>query len=89
MITISQLQDLLGNLLFNGDAGLAGMIMFVIILSVIFVVLKRNVYASLIVAIPVAFISSMIGLVSVDLVMILIVVCVFGLVVIGKRAMGD
>lgn len=89
MITISQLQDLLGSLLFNGDAGLAGMIMFVIILAVIFVVLKRNIYASLIVAIPVAFISSMIGLVSVDLVMILIVVCVFGLVVIGKRAMGD
>lgn len=89
MITIEQFQSLLGDSIFSGDAMVAGIVIFAVTLAVIFVILNKNVFASLLVAIPVAFVYSVLGVLSSDLMVIMIIVCVLGLVAVGKRTMGD
>lgn len=89
MITIEQFQSLLGDSIFSGDAMVAGIVIFAVTLAVIFVILDKNVFASLLVAIPVAFVYSVLGVLSSDLMVIMIIVCVLGLVAVGKRTLGD
>ena len=46
-------------------------------------------FASLLIAIPVAFVFSLMGVLSADMAVILIVICVLGLATVSKRALGD
>lgn len=89
MISIDQFVDILGDSLFAGDIGTAGIVVFAVTLAVIFVVLKKNVFASLLTAIPTAFIFSALGVLSADMMVILIVVCVLGLATVSKKTLGD
>lgn len=89
MITIDQFQTILGDSLFGGDGTVAGIVIFAVTLAIIFVVLKKNVFASLLVTLPVSMIYSMVGVLSSDMMVIMIIVCVLGLVAVGKRTLGD
>lgn len=89
MITIEQFQNILGDSLFGGDAMVAGIVIFAVTLAVIFVLMQKNIFASLLMAIPVAFVYSMLGVLSSDLMVIMIIVCVLGLVSVGKRTLGE
>lgn len=89
MITIDQFQSILGDSLFGGDAMVAGIVIFAVTLAVIFVILKRNVFASLLIAVPTAFVYSMLGVLSTDLMVIMIVICVLGLATAGKKTLGE
>lgn len=89
MITIDQFQSILGDSIFGGDATAAGLVIFAVTLAVIFVVLKKNIFASLLIAIPVAFIYSMLGVLSTDMMVIMIIVCVLGLAMVGKKTLGE
>lgn len=68
---------------------IAGLVIFAVTLAILFVVLQKNLFASLLVAIPVTFIYSAIGVLSADLMVIMIIVCVLGLTAVGKRTLGE
>lgn len=89
MITIGQFQDILAGSLFGGDVGIAGVVIFAVTLAVVFAIMKRNVFASLVIAIPIAFVYSALGVLSTDLMVIMIVVCVLGLAATSKKTLGD
>ncbi len=89
MIDLSQFQDILADSLFAGNGTVAGLVIFAITLAVIFVVLNQNIFASLVIAIPVAFIYSLLGLLSTDMLLLLIVICVLGLATVGKKTLGE
>lgn len=89
MITIDQFQDLLGTSLFGGDAVVAGIVIFAVTLAIIFVLMKNNLFGSLLIAIPVAFVYSLLGILSADMMVIMIVVCVLGLTAVGKKTLGE
>lgn len=89
MITLGQFQEILGDSLFEGDAAIAGIVIFAVTLAVIFVLMKKNTFASLLLAIPTAFVYSALGVLSTDMLVILIVVCVLGLATVSKKALGD
>ena len=89
MITLTQFQDILSDTLFGGNSDVAGIVIFCVLLALIFTVLRNNLFASLVLAIPTAFVCSILGLLSADLLMILIVVCIIGLVAVGKRTIGE
>lgn len=89
MIDLSQFQDILADALFAGNSTVAGLVIFAVTLAIIFVVLNKNVFASLVIAIPVAFIYSLLGLLSTDMLLLLIVICVLGLATVGKRTLGE
>lgn len=89
MITIAQFVDILGDTIFAGDAGMAGVAVFAVTLAVVFVLMKRNVFGSLLIAIPTAFVYSGLGILATDMMVILIVVCVLGLATVSKKTLGD
>lgn len=89
MITIDQFVGIVGQSLFGGDIGAAGVVIFAVTLAAIFMVMKKNVFASLLLAIPTAFVYTMLGVLSSDMMVILIVICVLGLATTSKRALGE
>lgn len=89
MITLDQFADILGDSLFAGDIGIAGIVIFAVTMAVVFTLMKQNVFGSLVIAIPTAFIFSAMGILSADMMVILIVVCVLGLATVSKKTLGD
>lgn len=89
MIDLNQFQSILADGLFAGNLTVAGLVIFVTVLAVIFVLLNKNVFASLVIAIPVAFVFSLLGLLGGDILLLLIVICVLGLATVGKRTLGE
>lgn len=89
MIDLNQFQDILADGLFSGNDVVAGLMIFIVTLAVIFVLLKQNIFASLVVAIPVAFVYSLLGLLGSDMLLLLIVICVLGLATVGKKTLGE
>lgn len=89
MITIDQFVDILADSLFSGDIGIAGIVVFAVTLAVIFMLMNKNIFGSLLIAIPVAFVYSAMGILSADMMVILIVVCVLGMATVSKKTLGD
>lgn len=89
MIDLNQFQSILADGLFSGNTTVAGLIIFVVVLAVIFVLLNKNIFASLVIAIPVAFVFSLLGLLGGDMLLLLIVVSVLGLATVGKKTLGE
>lgn len=89
MITLNQFVDIVADSVFAGNVAVAGVVIFVATMAVVFMIMKRNVFASLVIAIPVTFVYSMLGVLSIDLTLILIVVCVLGLATVSKKTLGE
>lgn len=86
MITPTQLQSLLGDSLFGGNAEIAGLLIFGVIVAFIFALAGRsNLIISLLLAIVAALGCATLGLLSTNLTMLLIVIAVLGLAMAVKR----
>ena len=79
MITLNDLQDLLGNTFFDGNTLVGGIVLYVVAMAIIFVLSKKNLTTALVLGIPVTLIFSTLGLLSSDVTMLLILVTVLGL----------
>lgn len=90
MITLEDIQFMLGENFFNGDMTLAGLGLFAVAIILIFT-LTKNVFQSLVVGLIITGIFSYMGILSSDMMILLIIVIVLGLamtarnVVSGKR----
>lgn len=78
MITLDQFQSLLGNSFFGGDSIIAGIVIYVAVLMVILVLTKKP-SIGLIVALPVTYIFSLLGVLSQEFMILLIVITVLAL----------
>lgn len=87
MISINDIQNIIASSFFNDDMTLAGLVMFVVALMLIFVITK-NVFQSLLIGMAVTMIFSYMGILSGDLMILLIIVCVLGLAMSAKKAVG-
>ena len=89
MITLNDIQYMIGDSFFNGDLTLAGLALFAIALIVIFVVTK-NIFQSLVIGMVVTGIFSYMGLLTNDMMILLIIVIVLGLAMMARGAVsGD
>lgn len=89
MMTLDQFQDVLGDALFAGNTDVAGIVIFTVALALTFMVMKKNVFAALIISIPMAFVFMALGALSPDMMMILIVISVLGLATVSKKTLGE
>lgn len=89
MITLTQFRDIVADSVFGGDVTVTGLVIFTAILAIIFILMKRNIFASLVLAIPAAFVCSILGLLTTDMLMILVVICVLGLAMTSKKTFGE
>ena len=78
MLGLFDFQELVSSSFFEGDMNLAGMVMYVVVLLILFA-LTRKTQQTLIISIPVTLIFTTFGVLSVDLMVLLIIVTVLAL----------
>lgn len=88
MLSIFDVQDLVSTSFFDGDLQIAGMVMYALVLIVIFA-LSRQTTQTLIISIPVTLIFTALGVLSMDLMVLLIVVTVLGLAFTARGVWRD
>lgn len=88
MINPTQFIDMVGTAFFGGSSEIAGLVFYVVIMAVMFAITK-NVFQTLIIALPVTFIFSGagLGILPADMVLLLIVVVVLGLAMTSKKVL--
>lgn len=87
MITLSDIQYMLGDTFFNGDLTLAGLGLFAFAIVIVFT-LTKNVFQSLIVGLIITGIFSFMGILTADMMVLLIIVIVLGLAMTAKGAVS-
>lgn len=87
MITLSDIQYMLGDTFFNGDMTLAGLGLFAIAIILIFV-LTKNVFQSLVLGLVITGIFSFMGIITGDMMILLIVIIVLGLAMTARNAVS-
>lgn len=81
MIGLVDIQNIIADSFFNGDLTIAGLVMFSTVLAVLFVIFKGNVFTALLMALPVTLIFSLMGVLSTDMTILLIIITVLGLAI--------
>ena len=87
MITLNDIQYMLGDSFFNGDLTLAGLALFGIAIIIIFA-LTKNVFQSLVIGLIGTGIFSYMGVLSGDMMVLLIIVIVLGLAFTARTAVS-
>lgn len=78
MLQFEDLQGLIADTLFNGNLTIAGLVMFSFVIGVLFALVK-NVTAVLLITLPIILVFSSLGILSGDMIIILIIITVLGL----------
>lgn len=88
MINPTQFIDMIGSAFFGGSSELAGLVVYVVVLGLLFAFTK-NVFQTLIIALPVTFIFSGagLGILPADMVLILVVIVVLGLAMTSRKVL--
>lgn len=73
---------------FNGDLTLAGLALFAVVIVIIFA-LTRNVFQSLVIGLVATGIFSYMGILSNDMMILLIIIIVLGLAMSARNAVND
>lgn len=78
MITLNDLQTILATSFFDGNSIIAGIVIYCAVLALVFCTTKKPTYA-LIIALPVTYVFSLLGILTNDVMILLIIVTVLGL----------
>lgn len=89
MISINELVDIIADTFFNGNISVAGLVLYMLIMGAVFG-FTRNVFQTLVIAVPLTFLFSPggLGLLPTDIVLILSVILVLGLALSSKKALN-
>ena len=89
MISASEFQEVLANTLFNGDMMIAGIIMYVGVLAVIFAIFYKSYHVALIISIPLTLVFRLLEVLSQEATVLMIVIAVLVLAMGAKKTFGD
>lgn len=88
MLSLFDVQDLISTSFFDGDMQIAGMCMYILVLIAVFA-LSRKTTQTMILAIPVTLVFSVLGVLSTDLMVLLIIMAVLGLAYTARNVWRD
>lgn len=88
MLSIFDIQELVSTSFFDGDMQIAGIVMYILVLVAIFA-LSRKTTQTLIISLPVTLVFSIIGVLSTDVMILLIIVTVLGLAATAQKVWRD
>lgn len=88
MLNLNDITQILADSFFSGNTDIAGMVIFTVALAIVFVFVKR-VFAALVISMPMAFIFSALGIVSQELMILLVIVAVLGLAFTSRKIWSD
>lgn len=89
MISASDFQEVLANALFNGDVMIAGIVMYVGVLAVIFAIFYKTYHVALIIMIPLTLVFRLMEILSQEATVLMIVIAVLVLAMGAKKTFGD
>lgn len=89
MISASDLQEAIANSLFSGDMMIAGIIMYVGVLALVFSIFYKSFHVAIIISIPLTLVFSLLGILSTDAMVLMIVIAVLILAMGAKKTFGD
>lgn len=89
MLSLNDFQDLLANTFLDGNLELAGIGMFIAVIVLVFAITKGDKYMALIVGMGVTMFFSVLGILSAELTVLLIVVSVLGLAYASRNVWRD
>ena len=81
MIGLADIQRIIADGFLNGDMMIAGLIMFSTVLAILFIIFKANVFTALLMSLPVTLVFSLMGVLSGDMTILIIIVAVLGLAI--------
>lgn len=81
MIGLVDFQRIIADGFFNGDMTIAGILMFATVLGILFMIFNKNVFTALLMALPVTLVFSLLGVLSSDMTILLIIITVLGLAI--------
>ena len=85
MISISDITDLIAQGFFDGNMQIAGIVIYSFVLIAIFGI-SRNVFNTLLISMPVTLVFSMLGVLSTDIMILMIIVTVLGLAYVTRNS---
>ena len=88
MIEFGDLQEILAEGFFSGNLEIAGILIFAAVLLIVFA-LTRKVIQALIIALPITLVFSMMGMLTTDFMILLIIITVLGLAYKTKDSWGS
>lgn len=89
MLSFNDIQDLIAVNFFDGQADLAGMVMYLAVLGLILAITRGNAFYALIAGMGATMFFSAIGIISPEITILLIVVSVLGLAYTSRRIWSD
>lgn len=87
MITFSTIQEILAETFFDNDLQIAGIMMYIIFLTIAFYVTK-NLVAVMVISIPLTLVFASMNVLSGDLLIVMIIVIVIGLAITAGRTIA-
>lgn len=88
MLSFTDIQELVSTGFFDGDMQIAGIVMYILVLVAIFA-LSRKTTQTLIISLPVTLVFSILGILSTDVMILLIIVTVLGLAATAQKVWRD
>ena len=88
MLDLTSITQMIANTFTNGNTEIAGMIIFTICLAIVFIFVKK-VFAALIISMPMSYIFFTLGIVSQEMMILLIIVAVLGLAFTSRKIWSD
>ena len=82
---LDDINSILADVFFNGDTTIMGLVIYTVVLAILFS-MKRNVFQSLLLSLPMTLAFAFLGILSTDLTILLIIVTVLGLSITSTRA---
>lgn len=74
LISINDFQRIIADALFSGDMILSGLVLFTIVLGAVFIVFRRQMFAAVMISLPVTLVFSTLGVLSSEFTMLILVV---------------
>ena len=85
MISLQDIQELIASGFLDGSTAIAGIVMYAFALIVIFAI-SRNAVNTLLISLPVTLIFSMLGILTADLMILMIIITVLGLAYVTRNS---
>ena len=86
-LNLNDINSILADTFFNGDTTVMGIIIYTVVLAILFG-MKRNVFQSLLLSLPITLVFSFLGILSTDMTILLIIVTVLGLAITSSSALS-
>lgn len=86
-LNLNDINSILADTFFNGDTTVMGIIIYTVVLAILFG-MKRNVFQSLLLSLPMTLVFSFLGILSTDMTILLIIVTVLGLAITSSSALS-